>query len=102
MSRLARLIALSACLATGNVLAAEPVCYISYANFEEKVPHMDLDACPGNDPAPEDGFCRIALHGAEVLIYVMRHTEAGPCLVRIDRSDFNAFVARNGVTYRKP
>ncbi|MBK1657551.1 hypothetical protein [Paracraurococcus ruber] len=81
---------------------AEKACFLSYAGFEEKVPHLDLDACPGGAVKPEDGFCRIALSGAEVLIYEFRHGDPEPCLARVDRYAFNDFVARFGTTYTKP
>lgn len=81
---------------------AEQACFVSYAGFEEKIPHLDLDACPAGGAKPEEGFCRIALAGAEVLIYEFRHQPDGPCLARIDRYAFNDFVARFGVTYAKP
>src|SRR5215218_10049091 len=81
---------------------AEKACFLSYAGFEEKVPHLDLDACPGGTAKPEEAFCRIALSGADVLIYEFRHIDGEPCLARVDRYAFNDFVARFGVNYAKP
>jgi hypothetical protein len=83
-------------------LAAEKACFISYAGFEEKVPHLDLDTCPGHQVKPEEAFCRIALQGAEVLVYLFRHVEGEPCLAAVDRYAFNDFVARFGANYTKP
>lgn len=82
--------------------AAERACFVSYAGFEEKVPHLDLDLCPGGAPRPEEGFCRIAVAGTDVLIYVFRHLDGEPCLSAVQRHDFNAFVARHGANYVKP
>lgn len=62
-------------------------CWISYPGFEEKVPHLDLDRCPDNDPGPDAGFCRVMLQGTDIVVYAFRH-DAGagmPCLVRVDR-----------------
>ncbi|MCB4823875.1 hypothetical protein [Roseicella aerolata] len=81
---------------------AEKACFLRYAEFEEKVPHMDLDLCPGSNARPEEVFCRIALSGADVLIYEFRHTDGEPCLARVDRYAFNDFVARFGVNYTRP
>ena len=81
---------------------AETACFLSYAGFEEKIPHLDLDACPGGAAKPEEAFCRIALAGADVLIYEFRHTPAEPCLARVDRYAFNDFVAKFGLSYTKP
>jgi hypothetical protein len=102
MRRLARLLIACATLAATTAMAAEPACFLSYEGFEEHVRHLDLDACPGNEPTAEQGFCRVALQGPELLVYIFRHTAAGPCLTRIDRGDFNAFVERHGTTYTKP
>jgi hypothetical protein len=81
---------------------AEKACFLGYAGFEEKVPHMDLDLCPGSAAKPEEAFCRIALAGADVLVYEFRHIDGEPCLARVDRYAFNDFVARFGINYTKP
>lgn len=93
---------LLALLLLAGTARAEQACFLSYAGFEERVPHLDLDACPGDAVTPEEGFCRIALSGADVLVYQFRHAEPGPCLARLDRYAFNDFVARFGLTYGKP
>jgi hypothetical protein len=82
--------------------AAEKACFISYSGFEEKVAHLDIDTCPGAAVKPEEGFCRIALDGSAVLVYTFRHTDAEPCLARVDRWEFNDFASRFGITYDKP
>jgi hypothetical protein len=82
---------------------AERACFISYAGFEERVPHLDLDTCPGHEVKPEEGFCRIALNGDTVHVYLFRHqAEAEPCLAQVDRYEFNDFAARFGISYEKP
>ncbi len=82
--------------------SAEKACFVSYSGFEEKVAHLDLDACPGAQVKPEEGFCRIGLDGSAVLVYTFRHTDAEPCLARVDRWDFNDFAGRFGINYDKP
>src|SRR5919202_3747651 len=87
-------VALGGGLVLGAVPAlAEKACFFSYAGFEEKVPHLDLDICPGSQVTPEQGFCRIALQGHEVLIYLFRHGDPEPCLAQVDRYTFNEFAA---------
>jgi hypothetical protein len=91
-----------AMLASAGVAGAEQACFIAYAGFEEKIPHMDLDLCPGGQVKPEQGFCRIALTGSAVVVYTFRHVGEAVCLTRADRYEFNDFVARFGVDYTKP
>ena len=81
---------------------AEKACFISYSGFEEKVAHLEMDTCPGQRMKPEEGFCRIGLDGSAVLVYTFRHTDAEPCLARVDRWEFNDFAGRFGITYDKP
>jgi hypothetical protein len=100
MSGMKRLLA--AVLLLAGTARAEQACFVSYEGFEETVRHMDLDACPGGEPTPEQGFCRVALIGADFFVYEFRHGEAGPCLVRVHPWRFNDFVARYGTEYRKP
>lgn len=88
-----------------QVAAAQTVqCWLPYSGFEERVPHLDLDRCPGDEPKATDGFCRLAIQGNEVFVYAFRHDEqaGGPCLVRVQRQDFNSFVALHGTTYSRP
>ena len=81
---------------------AEKACFVSYSGFEEKVAHLDIETCPGAPMKAEEGFCRIGLDGNAVSIYTFRHTDAEPCLARVDRYEFNDFVGRFGLTYDKP
>ena len=81
---------------------AEKACFISYSGFEQKIAHLDMDTCPGQRMKPEEGFCRIGLDGSAVLVYTFSHTDAEPCLARVDRWEFNDFAGRFGITYDKP
>ncbi len=82
--------------------AAEKACFFSYASFEEKITHADIEVCPGRQVTPEEGFCRIALQGPDVLIYLFRHMDGEPCLAGVDRYALNDFVARFGANYTRP
>lgn len=94
--------ALAASVGLAAPALAEKACFISYSGFEEKIAHLDIEICPGAPMKPEEGFCRIGLDGGAVLIYTFRHTDAEPCLVRVDRYEFNDFVGRFGAAYDKP
>lgn len=94
--------ALAASVALAAPASAQKACFISYGGFEEKVPHLDIEVCPGAQVKPEEGFCRIGLDGGVVLIYTFRHTDAEPCLARVDTYEFNEFVQRFGFAYDKP
>ena len=100
--RLAAVFAVLAALAAPAAAVAEKGCFIAYTGFEEKIPHLDIDICPGTQMKAEEGFCRIGLNGGAVFIYTFRHTDPEPCLVKVDRYEFNDFVARFGATYDKP
>ncbi len=91
----------AACMAAMPALA-EKACFFSYATFEEKIPHADIDVCPGHQVSAEEAFCRIALQGSEVLIYMFRHGDPEPCLAGVDRYTLGEFVARFGTTYTRP
>jgi hypothetical protein len=98
-----RIAALAAAIGLAAPAAlAEKACFFSYASFEEKIPHADLDLCPGHEVKPEEAFCRIALQGEDVYVYMFRHAEPGPCLTHVDRYRLNEFVARFGPLYDKP
>ena len=101
MRRTATSAAVLLCLAASAALA-EKACFISYSGFEEKIAHLDIEICPGGQVKPEEGFCRIGLEGSAVLVYTFRHTDAEPCLARVDRWEFNDFAGRFGVTYDRP
>jgi hypothetical protein len=93
---------IAAVLVLAGAARAEKACFIAYAGFEEKIPHLDLDTCPGHQVKPEEAFCRIALNGSAVQIYLFRHVEGETCLAAVDRYEFNDFIARFGVNYTKP
>jgi len=102
--RLAAAIFLLAAPAHALTAAATQACWVPYSAFEERIPHWDLERCPGDEPRAERGFCRAALQGAEFLVYVFEHNDqaGGPCLVRVLRQDFNSFAALNGTAYVSP
>ena len=93
---------LAALLGLAAPASAEKACFISYSGFEEKIAHLDIETCPGGQVKAEEGFCRIGLDDSAVLVYTFRHTDAEPCLPRVDRWEFNDFAGRFGINYDKP
>jgi hypothetical protein len=81
---------------------AERKCWVSCAEFEDNVKHLDIDACPGNQPARDWGFCRLGVEGDSIILYVFEHTDGTPCMTYAERFRFADFVARHGVTYQAP
>lgn len=79
--------------------AAEGLCYLSYTEFEEEVPHFDVERCPGERLSVEEGFCRLGLEGSDVLIYQFRYGEEADCLVSVERMSFRDFSQRFGASY---
>lgn len=83
----------------GAPAAAEERCYLPYTEFEEQIPHFDVEKCPGDRLGVEEGFCRLGLEGSDVLIYQFRYGEEADCLVAIERYSFRDFSQRFGITY---
>ncbi|MDJ0947777.1 MAG: hypothetical protein QNJ94_02555 [Alphaproteobacteria bacterium] len=77
---------------------AEPQCYVSYHEFEEAVPHVDIDTCPEAVLAKDKGFCRMTINGDSVVVYHFRHGDQS-CLVAVKRYSWDTFVERFGVNY---
>ncbi len=102
MRRTAAIVAALLLNFAASAALAEKACFISYSGFEEKIAHLDIDICPGAPMKAEEGFCRVGLDGGAVLVYTFRHTDAEPCLARVDRYDFNDFARRFGIAYDKP
>ena len=79
--------------------AAEERCYLSYTQFEEQIPHFDVEKCPGDRLGLEEGFCRLGLDGTDVLIYQFRYGEEVDCLVSVERMSFRDFSQRFGTAH---
>jgi hypothetical protein len=81
----------------GPAMAA--ACFVPYAEFEKTVPHVDLEACPGEAGASKEAaFCRLGLEGDHVRVYRFRFGTEDACLERIDSYAYTEFVARFGTT----
>lgn len=72
--------AVAGALMASPAMAAEE-CLVGYGEFEEHVPHIDLERCPQGHSVKEEGFCRLSFHGAEVVIYGFEPQGEKVCLV---------------------
>jgi hypothetical protein len=102
MTRAALLCALL--LFPAALAAQEMRCWVPYAEFEPHVRHYDVARCPGDDPAPDKGFCRMAIEGEHITIFRFLHEAAGAetCLVAAERLRIAEFLLRYGLSYRAP
>jgi hypothetical protein len=95
-----RRLLLAAALALAATPAlAERVCWLSFDTFSAMTAHAEVETCPGQQIRPEQGFCRIAIQGPDLLLYVFRRVEAEACLAQVTRYTVDEFVARFGMSY---
>ena len=88
------------CLSAAAVLAvvwsAGPAraqdCPVSYSEFEDNIPHLDLPACPRNNPDPDKAFCRLVMDGDDAYVYVFTFTDDEPCLSDIREADTSVYL----------
>lgn len=67
-------------------------CHVGYAEFEEAVPHIDIETCPkAIAVSAEDGFCRLGLTPKAAIIYVFRFAAHDACLADIRRASLKDF-----------
>jgi len=83
-------------LSSSALLAAEPLCWVSYEDFEEHVPHVDLRQCP--EGRIENGFCRLAVDGDKVHVYYFSF-EGNICLYDQRSYSLARFLKRFGPSY---
>lgn len=77
-------------------MASEPQCWVSYEEFEEHVPHVDIRRCP--EDHIENGFCRLAVAGDKVHVYYFSF-EGNLCLYNQRSYTLTDFLKRFGPTY---
>ncbi|MFQ5534083.1 MAG: hypothetical protein ACE5EM_04580 [Sphingomonadales bacterium] len=85
-------------LPASATLAAQ-ACSVSYEEFEEAVPHIDLAQCPGVASADDKGFCRLTIEGDKLFVYSFHFIEQDACLVDINGYSFAEFKTRFGMTF---
>ena len=68
-------------------------CTVTYSDFEDNIPHVDLMTCPNNKPDEDTGFCRLAFNGKSATIFVFHYGEDDSCL-----ADVKVMPVRNFLT----
>ena len=68
-------------------------CTVTYSDFEDNIPHVDLTTCPNNKPDDDTGFCRLAFNGKSATIFVFHYGEDDSCL-----ADVKVMPVRNFLT----
>ena len=68
-------------------------CTVTYSDFEDNIPHVDLMTCPNNKPDDDTGFCRLAFNGKSATIFVFHYGEDDSCL-----ADVKVMPVRNFLT----
>ena len=93
------LIAAAAFISLPSAAVADQHCYITYHEFEEKVPHLDVDQCPGAKATDDNSFCRLVVSGAEIAVYEFEYGDEENCLTNVTRYDGGDFIKRFGARY---
>ena len=87
-------------LPTANIfgLAVVPAlasdCTVTYSEFEDNIPHVDLMTCPNNKPDDDTGFCRLAFNGKSATIFVFHYGEDDSCLADIKVMPVRHFLTK--------
>ena len=85
-------------LAAGFGLAAAPAlaaeCQITYSDYEDGIPHLDLATCPGNMPDEDTEFCRLAFDGMQATVFAFHYTDDDACLAGIKQYPATRFLTK--------
>ena len=85
-------------LATGFGFAAAPAlaaeCQITYSDYEDGIPHVDLATCPDNMPDEDTGFCRLAFDGVKATVFAFHYGEDDACLAGIKQYPAGRFLTK--------
>ena len=93
VSFLARMLPASIALGLAVAPALASDCTITYSEFEDNIPHVDLMICPNSKPDEDTGFCRLAFNGKSATIFVFHYGEDDSCL-----ADVKVMPVRNFLT----
>ena len=78
--------------AAAPALAAE--CQITYSDYEDGIPHVDLAVCPDNMPDEDTGFCRLAFDGMKATVFAFHYTGDDACLAGIEQYPATRFLTK--------
>ena len=69
----------------GEAGSSDASCPMTYATFEQTVPHNDLEECPEKIDG-EKAFCRMAMAAERVHVFYFSD-DGGQCLLRVQSYD---------------
>jgi len=69
----------------GEAGSSDASCPMTYATFEQTVPHNDLEECPKKVDG-EKAFCRMAMAAERVHVFYFSD-DGGQCLLRVQSFD---------------
>ena len=79
-------------LSAAPALAAE--CQITYSDYEEGIPHVDLAVCPDNKPDEDTGFCRLAFDGMKATVIAFHYKGDDACLAGVKQYSVKQFLTK--------
>ena len=79
-------------LSAAPALAAE--CQITYSDYEEGIPHVDLAVCPDNKPDEDTGFCRPAFDGMKATVFAFHYKGDDACLAGVKQYSVKQFLTK--------
>ena len=79
-------------LSAAPALAAE--CQITYSDYEEGIPHVDLAVCPDNKPDEDTGFCRLAFDGTKATVFAFHYRGDDACLASVKQYSVKRFLTK--------
>ena len=73
-------------------LAQASDCQITYSDFEDGIPHVDLATCPDNSPDEDTGFCRLSFDGMKATVFTFHYGEDDACLAGFEQHRIKRFL----------
>ena len=78
---------------------ANDTCYVSYYDFENIVPHVDIEICPGMDVNMDENFCRIGVSLDHITVYRFEYGDKQNCMVAAKTYQINDFIHEFGAIH---
>ena len=71
-------------------------CAVTYSEFEEAIPHIDMLTCPEvMGISDDDGFCRVVFEGNQPFVYGFEYGEDDACLTTLREVPLSGFLHKN-------
>ena len=71
-----------------------PLCQITYSDYEEGIPHVELAVCPDNKPDEDTGFCRFAFDGMKATVFAFHYKGDDACLAGVKQYSVKQFLTK--------